>query len=112
MRIAVPVANDVLCPHFGQCTMFALFDVDPQAGTVLGRQDLAPPRHEPGVYPRWLHEQGATLILAGGLGSKAQRLFAEQGIEVVTGVGETDPALAAKAYLEGRLEHGANRCDH
>ncbi|MBN1171520.1 MAG: hypothetical protein JXA67_05050, partial [Micromonosporaceae bacterium] len=57
-RIAVPIANNVLCAHFGHCETFVLFDVDPDSGAIVSRQDLTPPHHEPGVYPRWLAEQG------------------------------------------------------
>jgi len=41
----------------------------------------APP-HEPGLLPRWLHEQGAHLIIAGGMGHRAQELFVQNGIQV------------------------------
>jgi len=112
MKIAIPVMDGKLCAHFGHCDQFALLDVDAEAKTVTGTRMLTPPPHEPGVLPRWLHEQGANLIIAGGMGSRAQSLFAENGITVVVGASEGTPEALAKQYLDGTLASGANVCDH
>jgi predicted Fe-Mo cluster-binding NifX family protein len=112
MRIAIPVTNGVLSMHFGHCEQFALFDVSPDGKTVEGKRMLAPPPHEPGTFPRWLHEQGATVIVAGGMGSRAQGLFAENDIRVVVGVGGGDPDSIVRLFLDGELRTGANVCDH
>lgn len=112
VRIAVPVTNGALAAHFGHCTAFALFDVDPGTAAILSRQDLAPPPHEPGVLPSWLKEQGATLVIAGGMGSRAQNLFARHNITVIVGADSCDPQDLVKQYLAGRLQAGDNFCDH
>ena len=54
MKIAVPVAGELLCPPFGHCDKFALVDVDTGARTILKREDVIPPPHQPGVLPGWL----------------------------------------------------------
>ena len=112
MRIALPVANGQLCMHFGHCEQFLLLDVDPVSRAVVNRQALTPPPHEPGVIPRWLGEQKVTLVIAGGMGQRAQAIFAENGITVVAGAPAGDPEQIAQAYLAGTLETGANACDH
>ncbi|MBN1946901.1 MAG: P-loop NTPase [Bradymonadales bacterium] len=112
MTIAVPVTNGVLSSHFGHCERFVLFEVDPDGKTIARRQELKPPPHEPGTFPRWLHEQGATVIIAGGMGSRAQSLFAQNEIEVVVGVSGGEPDVIVRSFLDGRLETGANICDH
>lgn len=111
-RIAVPVVDDQLCAHFGQCESFALFDVDPDAAVIVSRQDLRPPPHEPGSYPRWLAEQGTSVVLAGGMGGKARELFAENGIRLVLGAPEQAAQALVGDFLQGRLAEGANFCDH
>jgi hypothetical protein len=73
---------------------------------------LTPPPHEPGVLPRWLHEQGANVIIAGGMGQRAHQLFADSGIEVVVGIASEPPADLVEAYLRGSLASGQNPCDH
>ena len=112
MKIAIPVAQGALCLHFGHCDQFALFEVEPESKTVQNKQMLTPPPHEPGVLPRWLHEQGADVIIAGGMGARAQSLFSQNGIKVVVGAPAEAPEQVVQAYLDGTLQTGANVCDH
>lgn len=112
MKIAIPMANGNLCLHFGHCEQFALFDVEEKARQITGTQMLTPPPHEPGVLPRWLLKQGASLIIAGGMGQRAQALFAENGIKVVVGAEGQSPEQLVMHYLNGTLVSGANVCDH
>ncbi len=112
MKIAIPLADGKLCAHFGHCAQFALLTVDEQAKKITGQERLTPPPHEPGVLPRWLHEQGVTVIIAGGMGSRAQGMFAENGIKVVVGAAAETPEQLVADFLAGRLKTGANVCDH
>ncbi len=110
MKIAIPTAQGKLCMHFGHCEQFALVSVEDQ--TITGTKMLTPPPHEPGVLPAWLHEQGANLIISGGMGSRAKDLFAQNSIEVIVGASVDMPENVVKAYIAGTLETGANTCDH
>jgi len=112
MKIAIPLAESKLCMHFGHCEQFALVEVDEANKTITGTSYLTPPGHEPGVLPRWLHEQGANVIIAGGMGQRAQGLFSESGITVVVGAPGEMPEDVVSAYLAGTLEAGQNICDH
>ena len=112
MKIAVPVAQGMLCMHFGHSEQFALFAVDPDQKKILSKQMLDPPRHEPGVLPKWLSELGANVIITGGMGIRAQNLFSESGVNVVVGAPAEDPEKVVQAYLEGELKTGSNICDH
>lgn len=112
MKIAIPIAEGKLATHFGHCEEFALIDVDPSAKTITTRQRLTPPPHEPGVLPLWLHGQGVNVIIAGGMGSRAQTLFAANGIKVIVGAASETPDALVAAHLAGTLQTGANVCDH
>ena len=112
MKIAIPMANDQLCLHFGHCEKFALMQVDPSGKTVVATDYEVPPPHEPGVLPRWLHELGVDVIIAGGMGMRAQQLFAQNGIQVVVGAQSMPVDEIVTAYLCGTLEAGENICDH
>jgi len=112
MRIAIPMAGGSLCSHFGHCEQFAVFDVNPGERSILSRKDISPPHHEPGVLPRWLHEMGVNVVIAGGMGSRAQGLFTQNDITVTVGAPNKDPERIIQAYLGGSLETGANICDH
>jgi ATP-binding protein involved in chromosome partitioning len=112
MRIAMPLADGKLCAHFGHCQQFALLDVDEKTKKVTRKQLLTPPPHEPGLLPRWLHEQGADTIIAGGMGQRAQALFGDNGIKVIVGAAAETPEKLVADHLAGTLQAGANLCDH
>jgi Mrp family chromosome partitioning ATPase/predicted Fe-Mo cluster-binding NifX family protein len=112
MKIAIPLAEGKLSMHFGHCERFALVDVDPVEKKILKREDIAAPPHEPGLLPKWLADRGANLIIAGGMGQRAQALFAEQGIQVVVGAPSDTPERLVGDYLAGSLQSGENVCDH
>jgi Mrp family chromosome partitioning ATPase/predicted Fe-Mo cluster-binding NifX family protein len=108
--IAVPVAGGKLCAHFGHCEQFVL--IETANGSIRGKTMHTPPPHEPGVLPKWLHELGAKVIIAGGMGSRAQGFFTEYGIKVITGAPGDAPESLVNQYLSGTLVTGQNVCDH
>lgn len=112
MKVAIPVTQGILHPHFGHSEQFAIFQVNPETKQVQTSQMLPPPPHEPGVLPNWLADQGVTVVLAGGLGKKAETLLASRGIEIVTGVPEQSPEMALQQYLDERLTTEGNPCTH
>lgn len=112
MRIAIPLAAGKLAMHFGHCEHFALLDINSSEKRILARNDIAAPPHEPGLLPKWLSEKGATVIISGGMGQRAQDLFAQQGILVITGAPADSPENIAGLFLTGTLQTGANLCDH
>jgi len=112
MRIAIPTAEGNLCNHFGHCEEFAFIDVNEKTKAVISKTTMKPPRHEPGVIPRWVSEQGATLVLAGGMGGQAIHLFNQAGVKVLTGCPAMEPDKLVEAYCNGTLRTGGNACGH
>jgi len=112
MRIAIPLADGKLAMHFGHCERFALVDVDAAEKKILKREDIDAPPHQPGLLPKWLAERGANVIIAGGMGQRAQGLFAEHGIRVIVGAAADTPERLVGDYLAGTLQSGENVCDH
>ncbi|MGD9058426.1 MAG: NifB/NifX family molybdenum-iron cluster-binding protein [Desulfobacterales bacterium] len=110
MKFAIPLANGKLTAHFGHCQEFALIEVTDNE--IANKQILVPPPHEPGVLPSWLHELGADVIIAGGMGQRAVSLFNENGIKVITGAPELEPEALVTNYLDNTLMTGVNVCDH
>ncbi len=98
--------------HFGHCSHFALVEADPATGTIASVTFVSPPAHAPGVLPRWLHSLGVNTVIAGGIGQRAQGMFEQCGIEVISGAGSGTPEEIAAAYMRGELEIGRNVCDH
>lgn len=110
MRIAIPMANGALCMHFGHCSTFALVNVEDKKVTTTS--EVVPPPHQPGLLPPWLADQGVTMIIAGGMGSRAQDLFTQSGIEVVTGASGDGAVEIVEHYIKGTLKTVENACDH
>lgn len=110
MKIAVPLADGKLTAHFGHCQEFALIEVE--GNEIKEKETLVPPPHEPGVLPSWLHNLGADVIIAGGMGGRALRLFEQNGIRVVTGALSLDPEELVRSYMNNTLVTGNNVCDH
>ena len=110
MKFAIPLAEGKLTAHFGHCQEFALVEVEDNQ--IKGKETLVPPPHEPGVLPRWLHEQGTDVIIAGGMGAMALDLFAQNGIKVMIGAPTLTPEELVEQYLDDSLQTGANVCDH
>jgi predicted Fe-Mo cluster-binding NifX family protein len=120
MKIAIPVSGGKFCEHFGGAQAFAFYDVDEDQRSIGSHLFGAPPEHGRGVFPMWLKQQGATVVLAGGMGPRAVGIFSHHGIDVVLGVQGDDPELIARSYLAGTLdttgevchEHGYHDCGH
>jgi len=111
-KIAIPIVQGHLSAHFGHCEEFAIFDVDLENKKITGQEKAPSPPHEPGLLPRWLGEKGVNVIIAGGMGTRAQQLFAESGITVSVGAASDDPEKLIMAYMDNTLELGGNICDH
>ena len=120
MKIAVPLHQGRFSEHFGGAEVFALYTVDDSSRTIGERQTGAPPEHGRGVFPMWLRKQGATVVLAGGMGPRAVDMFTQHGIQVLLGIRGDDPDAVVQAYLNGTLEstgelcheHGFHDCGH
>jgi len=114
MRVAVSVDDNngldsVVSSHFGRCPYYILVDLDGQE--VKQVNAVANPnygRHAPGTVPTFIQNQGADVMLAGGMGRRAIALFQQYGIQAATGAaGSVRHAL--EQYLGGELQ-GAEPC--
>ncbi len=110
MKIAIPMLNGQITAHFGHCEKFAI--VETNDNQVISEEMVTPPIHQPGVYPRFLAEQNVKVIIAGGMGQKAQDLFAQNNIEVYMGVASGTSKEIVENYLNNKLNTGDNLCTH
>lgn len=112
MKIAIPIENGRLHGHFGGCREFALVEVEPGQKSILRTEVVPAPEHQPGLFPRWLREQGVEVVIAGGIGRRALANFAHHGITVRAGVADLKVEELVAAYLEGRLTSAPEGCEH
>jgi predicted Fe-Mo cluster-binding NifX family protein len=109
-KIAIPIENGILCPHFGHCQQFSIIETD--GNKITGEHLLTPPPHEPGLLPAWLAEKGVTDVIAGGMGQKAIMIFNDQHINVFIGAPIRDAKELVSEFLENKLVLTSNYCDH
>lgn len=112
MKIAVPTNAGRLSMHFGHCEKFAIVETDADKEEIMDTEYIDPPAHEPGALPKWLSAQNVQLVIAGGMGSRAQQLFSRFGIDSLVGAPEDTPEELVASYLDGTLEAGGNACTH
>jgi predicted Fe-Mo cluster-binding NifX family protein len=109
MKIAISTDNGFVSAHFGRCPSYTLVEI--QEGKIIEREEIPNPGHQPGFLPVYLSQKGVNTIIAGGMGPRAQGLFAEKNIQTVIGVqGRIDDVI--EKYLRHELEAGQDLCDH
>ena len=109
-KIAIPVVNGQLNAHFGHTEAFYIYHVND--GKINQTEQLTPPPHEPGLYPKWLAEKGITDVISKGMGERAIALFNQNKINVFVGVPIKTPEAIVGDFIEGVLETSDNGCDH
>jgi predicted Fe-Mo cluster-binding NifX family protein len=89
--------------HFGRCPYFVLVDVDgKELGSVQVVDNPYYQDHQPGMVPGFIKEQGAQVMLSGGMGRRAIGFFQDYGIEIGTGASGS-VGQAVEDFLNGRL---------
>lgn len=109
-KIAFPTSDKTTVDgHFGHTKEFVIYTI--KANEIIEAVYVTPPPHTPGSLPQFLGEQGADVIITGGMGQMAVDLFERQGIDVVLGAkGRIDVNL--NEYLGGFLTSQGSTCNH
>jgi predicted Fe-Mo cluster-binding NifX family protein len=109
--IAIPVNEQgILDAHFGHCKFFMLIQTDDNR--IVSQEKVIPPPHEPGVLPRWLADQGATDVIAGGMGQRAIQIFNQHGVNVFVGAPQRTAEELVNGFINETIAFAANYCDH
>lgn len=101
--------DSIVSPHFGRCPYYVLVDLDDREVTdVAAIENPYYAQHQPGQVPQFIREQGVDVMLTGGMGQRALRIFEQYGIQAVTGATGT-VGRSLERYLGGALV-GAQPC--
>jgi len=114
VRFAIPVQEGRLNPHFGRSPAFAFVDADPETKQVTDEQTLPAPQHDHGILARFIKENGASAVIAGGMGAGMQQSLFREGVSVILGAPSLEPAELVRQYLNGTLVTTGEgcRCGH
>ncbi|NLZ68467.1 MAG: dinitrogenase iron-molybdenum cofactor [Spirochaetales bacterium] len=108
MKIAVASNADLtVAGHFGHCENFVFYNT--QEGKIVEKTVVPNPGHRPGFLPNFLADNGAEVIIAGGMGGGAVDIFNERGVEVVIGATGDGEENVVK-YLKGELVSTGSIC--
>ncbi len=107
MKIAIASLNGAVCPHFGYCEEFALFEIE--NGQIHRREQLSNPGHRPGFLPVFLKDHGVDVIIAGGMGAGAVELFQQNNIQIMVGIAGSNDTVIQK-WLTGDLKSSGSVC--
>ena len=107
MKISVAAMGTSVAQHFGHCENFIFFDVE--NGQIVAENSVPNPGHRPGFLPNFLADNGATVVIAGGMGGGAVDIFNERDVEVIIGA-SGDAKTAVEAYLAGNLHSTGSVC--
>jgi len=110
MKIAIPTSEGKLCGHFGHCDSFTFAEINPETKEILSIEEKVPEEGISCQSAGWISEQGASKVLAGGMGARPLMMFAQNGVEVVAGCPELPVREVIEAYLSETLETGENSC--
>jgi predicted Fe-Mo cluster-binding NifX family protein len=107
MIIAVACEGTQVTGHFGHCENFTFFTTE--GGKIVSSEAKPNPGHRPGFLPRFVAENGAKVIISGGMGGGAVDIFNQNDVEVIVGARGTAEDNV-KAYLAGELESTGSIC--
>ncbi|MDW3229958.1 MAG: NifB/NifX family molybdenum-iron cluster-binding protein [Acidobacteriota bacterium] len=109
MRIAIATDKGFVSAHFGRCPSYTIVDIE--EGKVIKSEEIANPGHSPGFLPRFLADKGVDVIIAGGMGPRAKGHFAENNIQVITGVqGKVEEVI--ERFVRQEIRPGQDLCEH
>ena len=107
MKIAISTDAGFVSAHFGRCPSFTIAEI--KEGKVLKVEEINNPGHQPAFLPSFLAELEVKYIICGGMGNRAQMLFAEKKIIPVIGVtGKVEEVI--EKFVQGKLEAGESFC--
>lgn len=109
MKIAIASDGGQVAGHFGHCERFRIYEIE--GNSIVSETEIVNPEHKPGFLPVFLQSHGVEVVVAGGMGQRAQDIFRLKGVKVYAGVsGTLDDVLAS--YLAGTLVGTGAVCQH
>ena len=110
MKICIPTSEGKLCGHFGHCDSFTFAEINPETKEIISIEERVPEEGISCQSASWISEQGVSKVLAGGMGGRPMMMFAQNGVEVVTGCSELPIKEVLEKYMTNSLETGENSC--
>jgi len=108
MKIAISTDSEKVSEHFGRCPEFIIVEIE--NNKVKNRKIILNPGHMTGFLPKFFKEKGVKCVIAGGAGSRAQELFEQFGIKLITGI-QGDVNNVIRDFIKGKIKQGKDFCN-
>jgi len=108
MKIAISTDSGKVSEHFGRCPEFTIVEID--NNKIKDRKIISNPGHMTGFLPKFLKGQGVSCVIAGGAGFRAQELFEQFGIQLITGI-QGDVNNVVRDFIKGKIKQGGDLCN-
>ena len=105
-KIAIPVLNQKLSPHFTTSPLFKFYYVEDQ--TIIKESLMHIPSQLSESLPVWLAKKGITDVITREIEHKQISLFNQHKINVFVGVKLENPIDLVQEYIDGTLETSDN----
>ena len=109
-KIAIPVLDHKLSPHFKTSPLFKIFLVEDQ--TIVNETVIHLPSQLSESLAVWLAKKGVTDVITSEIGHKEINLFNQHKINVFVGVKPKTPTDLVQEYINGTLETHDILFDH
>jgi len=108
MKIAISTDLEKVSEHFGRCPEFTILEIEDNK--IKNKKIIKNPGHATGFLPKYFKEQGVNCVIAGGAGFRAQELFNQFGIKLITGIqGEITEVI--NLFIKGKIKQGGDLCN-
>ncbi len=104
--------DSMVSAHFGRAPYYIFVEVEGgDVKNIIEKESPFLSGHNPGEVPKFVHENGASVIISGGMGQKAIQNFENLGVTPVVGVsGKVRDILSD--FLSGKLrDHKGAPCN-
>ena len=108
MKIAISTDLEKVSEHFGRCPEFTIIEIEDNK--IKNKKIIKNPGHATGFLPKFLKEQGVSYVIAGGAGFRAQELFEQFGIKLITGI-QGEIMEVTNRFIKGNLKQGTDLCN-
>ncbi|MBM7853961.1 putative Fe-Mo cluster-binding NifX family protein [Desulfohalotomaculum tongense] len=109
MKIAMPVENGQVNPHFGTSREFAVLEL--KEGKVVDKKIISAEglQHNHGGLAGLIRNEQVDVVITGGIGGHMLEALQQMGLKVVPGAAGEITAVA-EAYAAGTLATRPNVC--
>jgi len=107
MKIAISTDLGKVSEHFGRCPEFTIVEIEDNK--IKNKKVIKNPGHMTGFLPKFFKEKGINCVIVGGAGFRAQELFEQFGIKLITGIqGKVNHVI--KKFIKKELKQGEDLC--